>query len=323
MKTMKTFTALGVLGSLLCAAPGYGAPVDRLSRSRFSVNFQNSDVSNLLRLVAAQTGLQLKADQNLATLITVNQQNATAREILDRLSQDQEIEYSVEGNQLYVTKRSVGVPGSVGSVHHIALRFASATEAAQKLQTIVPVTEKLIVDDAANSIMFVGSELTWQKISQVINYLDAIPAQVMIEAQIVETSNEFLRDLGVALGGGSTNGKHTVTGNSPIAMSPNLGYNGLISGKAFNLDVKLNAAESRGDAKVISRPKVMTLNNKKARIESGLSINVRTLSTAISNPTVAAGDSSTGTAGLAATSGVTTLQAGLTLEILPTIVEGD
>ncbi|RYZ96686.1 MAG: hypothetical protein EOP11_23120, partial [Proteobacteria bacterium] len=153
--------------------------------------------------------------------------------------------------------------------------------------------------------------------------LDAIPAQVMIEAQIVETSNEFLRDLGVALGGGSTNGKHTVTGNSPIAMSPNLGYNGLISGKAFNLDVKLNAAESRGDAKVISRPKVMTLNNKKARIESGLSINVRTLSTAISNPTVAAGDSSTGTAGLAATSGVTTLQAGLTLEILPTIVEGD
>jgi len=315
-----------ILASLLAFSLGHAslaAPVDRLSRSRFSVNFQNSDVSGLLRLVAAQTGLQLKADPSVAALVTLTQPNATAREILDRLSQDQEIEYSVEGNTLYVSKRSVGVPGATGSVHHVLLKFASASDVVGKLGPIVPVTEKLIVDESANSIMFVGSELSWQKVSQVVSFLGVIPAQVMIEAQIVETSNSFLRDLGIAVGATSKNGKHSIDVDSPIALTPNLGYSGLVSGKAFNLDVKLNAAESRGDAKVISRPKVMTLNNKKAKIESGLSINVKTLSTAISNPTVAPGDASTGTAGLAATSGVTTLQAGLTLEILPTIVEGD
>ena len=321
---MKTSTLLATIIALSLSFPAGAAPVDRLARSRFSVNFQNADVSNLLRLVAAQTGLQLKADQNLAAFVTLSQQNATAREILDRLSQDQEIEYSVEGNTLYVSKRAVGVPGASGSVHHVSLKFANATDVAVKLQSIVPVTEKVIVDDTANSIMFVGSDLTWQKVSQVVGYLDVVPAQVMIEAQIVEMSNTFLRDLGVELGGGTPNGKHNVSMNNPLAsLTPNLTYSGLVSGKAFNLDVKLNAAESRGEAKVISRPKVMTLNNKKAKIESGLSINVKTLSTAISNPKVNPGDSSTGTEGLAATSGVTTIQAGLTLEILPTIVESD
>jgi type IV pilus assembly protein PilQ len=296
---------------------------DRLTANRFGVNVQNTDVSNLLALVAAQTGLQLKADPTMAALVTMNQKDATGKEILDRLTQDQQIDYSVVGNQLIVTKRAIGVSGATGNVHHVKLKFLNATDAAAKLTAVVPASEKLIVDEQENSLMFVGSEATWGRVSQVVSMMDVIPLQVLIEAQIVETSNNFLRDLGIALSGRSNNGRHDGEVTATITQTANLAYSGLVTGKAMNLDLKINAAETKGDAKVVSRPKVLTLNNKKAHIESGTTFNVRTLSTAISNPTVPGGGSSTGTPGLSATTGVTSINAGLTLDILPTVIDSD
>jgi type IV pilus assembly protein PilQ len=44
----------------------------------------------------------------------------------------------------------------------------------------------------------------------------------------------------------------------------------------FNLDLELQAAESEGEGKVISSPRVVTLDNRKASIEQGVSIPFQT-----------------------------------------------
>ena len=44
----------------------------------------------------------------------------------------------------------------------------------------------------------------------------------------------------------------------------------------FNLDLELEAAESEGEGKVISSPRVVTLDNRKASIEQGVSIPFQT-----------------------------------------------
>jgi type II secretory pathway component GspD/PulD (secretin) len=308
---------LSILVALVFVSAGL-ADDDRLTQNHFSVNFQNADVTGLLNLVAAQTGLILKSDKDLSALVTMNQSNVTAKEVLDHLNQDQQIEYSVVGNQLIVTKRNLGVPGAYGTVHPIALRYADAKEVLNKVLPLIPPTDKLIVDDHANGLILVGTEDSWRKVSEVVAYLDKAETQILIEAQILETSDQFLRDIGVSFN--SQSGNSTVSTANPITPAANLTYTGVFG---HLLDVQLQAAETNGSAKIISRPKVLTLNNQKAKIESGITINVKTLSTAISNPTVAAGSVSTGLAGLAATTGVTTINAGLTLEILPSIVGTD
>ena len=40
----------------------------------------------------------------------------------------------------------------------------------------------------------------------------------------------------------------------------------------FNLNVRLSALENRGSVKIVSNPKITTLDNKKARISQGVSI---------------------------------------------------
>jgi Type II secretory pathway, component HofQ len=41
---------------------------------------------------------------------------------------------------------------------------------------------------------------------------------------------------------------------------------------AFDLDIRLSALENRGDGRILSSPKVLTLDNTPARIEQGVSI---------------------------------------------------
>jgi len=116
---------------------------------------------------------------------------------------------------------------------------------------------------------------------------------VMIEARIVETTKRFSRDIGVTWGlkaladaahgnttglqfpaQGSLNGGVNLPGNSNngtlgIHLSNLLG--------TFNLDAALQAAENEGLITILSAPKVATLNNQRATIQSGLQIPVQTI----------------------------------------------
>lgn len=120
--------------------------------------------------------------------------------------------------------------------------------------------------------------------------LDVPEKQVMIEARIVEASSSFTRNLGVNWGvhyrdgsasflginsldtgfGGLTSAPPTSgTGTSP-GGSMGISFGTLSSN--IQLDMRLNAAASAGMVKIVSTPKVATLNNKTAKITQGQQI---------------------------------------------------
>ncbi|HWR72003.1 MAG TPA: type IV pilus secretin PilQ, partial [Nitrospirota bacterium] len=81
---------------------------------------------------------------------------------------------------------------------------------------------------------------------------------------------------------------------------------GTLMGKA-QLDLQLSAMQSTGNGRLLSSPKVLTLNNKEAKISSGIDIPVRVLTTT--------------TAGT--TAEVKTISANLALSTTPTVMSGD
>jgi type IV pilus assembly protein PilQ len=112
----------------------------------------------------------------------------------------------------------------------------------------------------------------------------------MIEARIVEASSTFSRNLGVSWGVHQRDGSASFLGiNSldtafggltsapPIAGvataaggSMGISFGTLASN--IQLDTRLNAAATAGLVKIVSTPKVATLNNKTAKITQGQSI---------------------------------------------------
>ncbi len=136
-------------------------------------------------------------------------------------------------------------------------------------------TSSLIIKDTAEII---------QKITSLVKKLDIPPPQVMIEAKIVEATQNFIDTFGINWGYAgvphqlSANGG---AGGSAINLRNNFAFDSVASGVGSfsvnigqldilgNLAARLVLEESKNTIKVISSPRIMALNNENAEIIQG------------------------------------------------------
>jgi type IV pilus assembly protein PilQ len=165
---------------------------------------------------------------------------------------------------------------------------------------------RLDIDKRTNTIIVKDVSATVDEILGLIRGLDAQTRQVSIDTRIVETTRTFLQELGLRWGGlvsqdtgvkfprqvqlSGRQGPTPVGGNFaldvPTVTQPAslaLGFS-LISNSAI-IDLELQALERNGQGRIISNPKVVTLDNKEAVVESGDEVPFKT-ETAQTGPTV-------------------------------------
>lgn len=128
----------------------------------------------------------------------------------------------------------------------------------------------------------------------VIDNLDVPEPQVTIESRVVEANKNFSRTLGIQWG--YEYEANQANGNTTGLIFPNNldtdGGVGLLTGGAngflnlamgnildtFRLNARLQVAENEGLINIVSAPRVTTLNNSAASIQSGFQIPVQTVS---------------------------------------------
>lgn len=131
------------------------------------------------------------------------------------------------------------------------------------------------------------------QVEELVRLLDTPDRQVMIEARIVEANTTFSNDLGISWGmtndrsvGASEGDLSNVAigGGGGFLIAPpstgSVGSSGLAADFLFGrlgvddtiLDLRLSALESTGNGKVVSSPRVTTLNGIQATIEQGTEI---------------------------------------------------
>ncbi len=151
------------------------------------------------------------------------------------------------------------------------------------------------------------------------------PYQVVIEARIVQIESNFKKELGIQWGINSTGslGGGTLYNISGSGLTGNYMFDFpapsvipgegaaigiLLGGLNNNLDLRLSALETIGKSKILSRPKIITIDGEGAEISQGFEI-----------PYI-----STGTAGGAAIANVQFKQALLKLNVIPrTTIDGN
>lgn len=185
----------------------------------------------------------------------------------------------------------------------------------------------ILVDERTNTLIVSDIQTQIPVVESIITRLDKKAKQVQIEARVVLATANFSRDLGVALSGGYTNKSGTtntggasgtgasVTTSIPasggipaptISITPAAASRfGVIAvtnvGARYFISAGLEAAETRGQAKTISRPTIVTQNNVPGTVMQGAQIPVQTT---INN-----------------TISVTYVNATLTLKVTPQVTE--
>ena len=149
------------------------------------------------------------------------------------------------------------------------------------------------VDQRTNTLIIQELPDYLDTVIQVIENLDVPTKQVMIEGRIIETTRNFSRSLGVnwsfdgiaSAATGNTTGlefPNNIDANGGVTLLRG-GQNGFLNVglgnilNTFQLDMALTAAESEGLVNVISAPKVATLDNEQAEIQTGLQIPIQTV----------------------------------------------
>ncbi|MBA3019002.1 MAG: type IV pilus secretin PilQ [Proteobacteria bacterium] len=187
---------------------------------------------------------------------------------------------------------------------YISVNYANADQDIRpKIEAILTENRGSVsADKRTNIIIMTDVEAKIEKAREIINSLDIPTRQVMIEARIVEATVDFAREIGISWGGNfyqtSSHGSGRVdttgrlfgayaggdydgdTANYAVnlpganlfttAKGAGLGFTfGRIGGSTLDLDIRLMAMETNAEGKIISAPKIATLDNETARIKQG------------------------------------------------------
>lgn len=137
------------------------------------------------------------------------------------------------------------------------------------------------VDSRSNSLIITDVRENIDAIKQLVAILDQPEPQVEIEARIVVATRGFSRALGAQLSASVTGARGsgaTFDAKPDLPSVPNtlLGLTTGIFGTA-QISLAIQAGEQKNQLKVIATPRVTTLNNRKAKIESGSKIPITTI----------------------------------------------
>lgn len=302
---------------------------------RISINYQNGDVRALLRLMAEELGLNAVISETVTGTTTLVLKDVPADQVIDIIFQQKGLDMRKKGNIIMIAPRDeIATREKLDfeskqqiseleplKLEQFALNYQKAVNVARLLaggvvgggggaaapapapvagavnpQRILSKRGSAVADPESN-ILFVNDIPTkLEEIRAFIKAVDIGARQVLIEARVVQASDNFNRNLGVRLN--FLNGTRTNVGGSDIqfgggryastgqASQQTAGVNlpsftstgGALAFSLFNADLtkilnlELAALESDGVGKIISSPRVITANNVKAKIEDGTEV---------------------------------------------------
>jgi type IV pilus assembly protein PilQ len=193
----------------------------------------------------------------------------------------------------------------------VPVNYAAAKEIVPQVKSVLSDRGDVKVDERTNTLIVKDIARSMPGVKSLVRSLDTKTPQVVIEARIVEANLTFQRELGVSWGflaqkGKATSATQTSVGGGLLGVSslipsalnnvvnlPAVAQGGVAGvGTAGvlemlftsryglrQLDIQISAHENDGNVRIISSPKIATLDNKEASIEQGLRIPYRKLTT--------------------------------------------
>ena len=264
---------------------------------RISLELVDADLKQIFRLFHDISGLNFVLDPSVDGKVTIVLDNVPWDQALDIILHNNGLDKVFENNVMRIAsaaklaseaqlrralKEASRLEVDPVTVSRV-LSYAKAEDTDQIIRRILSPRGQSFYDQRTNTLVITDIPEKIAEINALMDDLDARTPQVMIEARIVETSREFVRDLGIVWNllvndtTGSPNGfgEFTYDVNLPGKTINNLGISfGDFGATAATLNLTIDALELEGHARTLSAPRIAAQNNTKAVIEQGVQIPV-------------------------------------------------
>ena len=272
----KKLLSLSVAFVLLCQGFAYCVDDNLASTNLISIDFQNTSLYTVLNVLSMKTGMKLITDTTLYNRkIMLSLQDVTPQEALNALLDTYNLYYVKQGDaNIYVIKSKED--GSHITVSRIIFcNYAKAADLEKVLAIRLSQGGKIISDERTNSLIITDLADSLDKMESLVRALDVPTQQVLLEAKIVDINLSSGFSIGNYFGATRNSGNPGIN-YYPYAGSAVDGFRltnsfsrigiSLLEGDWSFSDV-FEAGIIDTNAKILSNPKLLVLNNKEATID--------------------------------------------------------
>ena len=274
------------------------------SGRKVTLEFADADVRKIFQLLSEVSGKNFVLGDEVTGTISLKLVNVPWTQALDIIVETKGMEYREENGIVMIRgagklksqldaaaeKRQAQIKSGRMITKNFAINYSNSDDVASAIKPILRYEWQgsLTSDKRTNTVIVNAVEQLMDEIEKLIKVIDIPESQVLIEARIVEASSTFTSSIGVNWGIHYRDGSASFLGinqldtnfggiaSTPATTTGVSGNSGGAMGISFgtltsniSLDLRLNAAASAGMIKIVSNPKVATLNNKTAKITQG------------------------------------------------------
>ena len=309
---------------------------------KISLDFQDADIIPIFRLIGDISGYNMVINPAVKGNITLKLINVPWDQALDIILRTFSLSKIVDGNIIRIVptatvakeldevtkaKKSRDEAGDL-KTKVFPVNYSDLTKLKDMIDKAKVLSSRgsVTLDERGSALIINDLDRNLADVDALIKQLDREDMQarqVMIEAKIVEVTSTYSKDLGIQWGafytksdakqsttvGTAGRGSSSSTPNYLVNLpgggtAGNIGFGYINKAASFALDLQLSAMEELQKGKIISNPRIMTMNNQEATITTGSTIYLQS------------------TAAGANTASFTAVDATLSLKVKPRIAPG-
>ncbi len=256
-----------------------------------SLKLVEVSLSDFFRVISELGNLNLLIDPDISGTLTLHVQSVPWPQILKAVLSSYGLQKTKLGRIVRISKRETRAAESKAKrllektelldqqliTRTTQLNYSSGKEIMSTLENQLSERGQLHLDERTNTLIITDILDKVEEIEKLAAGLDLPELQVEIEARIIQATTNFVRELGTRLGltlgfpGSAIRG----TLNATIPAQQSLGTAGVTIGRMLDttlLDAMLSAAETKGEVRILSRPRVSAQSNAEAIITQGARI---------------------------------------------------
>ncbi len=284
------------------------AAVTTSAPGNVTLDFKDADITNVLRILSYKSGINIVAGKDVAGPVTIRLTDVPWGKALDVILRTYGYTYEREGNIIRVTTNE-NLEMEELTTEVFSLNYANAEDVPSSIEEMLSDRGSVKHDARSNLIIVTDIAPNIYKIRQVIEKIDRRTQQVNIEAKIIETTLDKDDKLGInwttqiSASGASRpttfpfpkkgkGGTWYPDGDSSASAGDTVGVFPVNPGASFPLALPSNFTlgtlnfstfqavlemlKSRTNTKIISNPRITTLDNKEAKITVATTFNIPT-----------------------------------------------
>ncbi len=277
--------------------------VKKYTGEKIALDFFQTDIKNVFRILRDVSGKNFAIDKDVSGKVTLTLDKPVPwDQVMDLVLRMNQLGMIVEGDIVRIATLSTlkaendlrkaqiaslqKEKEQIKSLEPLETRYLpisysdAGKEVLPHLQNIVTKGRGSVsVDSKNNQIIITDTADIILQAQEIAKQIDKVTSQVIIEARVVEVNETFSKSLGFAwsasvgpigINDNKLNAGGLVAMNYPAATSNGMEFNlTRILNTPFSLDAQLTALETNGHGRILSSPKIVTLNNKTAKIKQG------------------------------------------------------